>query len=213
MGSMRTWKPVNSWRAGLFLLLTLGAGLAAAPAARASEPGVAQPQPVVVQPPPSASPTRISAGYQPAVGTLGVRLGETAIEEQLYRRADGSGESVLWGARFASRWSLNEDQLDRWSAQVIGMLADSLGSDVRLAGWERLDASDVGDLRIAYRYRLATTSGQPLGDATVVVFARGSQVGLSGAGTLGAGSPTDALRLARALDADLSTRTLAAQVR
>jgi hypothetical protein len=197
------------WRAGLLSLLALGAGLVATPPVLANEPGVAQPQPALAAPAPNTSPARLSPGYQPAAGSLGFRLSETAIEEQLYRRAEG----VLWGAQFASRWSLTEDPLDRWSAQAISQLADSLGPDVRLAGWERLDAGDLGDLRLAYRYCLATADGPSLGEATIVVFARGSQVGMSGAGTLGAGSSADALLLARALDADLSTRTLAAQVR
>jgi hypothetical protein len=140
-----------------------------------------------------------ASGYQ-AGGTLGFRLIDTPIQEQLYTRSAGSERGVLWSAEFVSHWPLDEGQLDRWSAQAIGLLADALGNDVRLAGYDRLDASDIGDQRVAYRYQLATADGQPLGDATIVVFARGDQVGLTGSGGVGARAPVDAASLARTLD-------------
>src|SRR5207248_4868500 len=102
-----------------------------------------------------------------------------------YRRSADSERGLVWTAEFVSRWPLDEGQLDRWSAQAIGLMADGLGSDVRLAGYERLDASDVGEQRVAYRYQLATANGQPLGDATIVVFSRADQVGLTGTATIG----------------------------
>ncbi|HLH22888.1 MAG TPA: hypothetical protein VK066_10215 [Chloroflexota bacterium] len=141
-----------------------------------------------------------ASGYQ-AGGTLGFTLRDTPIQEQLYRRDAGAERGLVWSAEFVSRWPLNVDQLDRWSAQAIGLMADDLGSDVQLAGYERLDASDVGDERVAYRYQLATTSGQPLGDATIVVFSRGDDVGLTGSAAIGTEPPVDATTLARALDA------------
>jgi hypothetical protein len=138
-------------------------------------------------------------GYAPS-GSLGFRLRETPITEQVYRRVQGDERGLIWVAQFTSRWPLTEDQLDRWSAQAIGHLADGLGPNVRLAGWEQL-ASDVGDQRVAYRYRLATASGAPLGEATIIVFARGNQVGISGTAAIGTRVPVDAAALARALDA------------
>ena len=53
---------------------------------------------------------------------------------------------------------------------------------------------------MAYRYQLATSGGQPLGEATIVVFSRGDQVGLTGAAAIGTSAPVDATSLARALD-------------
>jgi hypothetical protein len=139
------------------------------------------------------------AGYQ-AGGSLGFTLRDTPIQEQLYRRSAGAEHGVVWTAEFTSRWRLDEGQLDRWSAQAIGLIADALGGDVQLAGYERLDAADVGEQRVAYRYRLATASGQPLGDATIVVFSRGNQVGLTGTAAIGTPAPVDATSLARTLD-------------
>ncbi len=81
------------------------------------------------------------------------------------------------------------------------MIADGLGADVRLAGWEQLNASDVGEQRVAYRYRLATPSDELLGEATIVVFSRGNTVGLSGSATVGGRAPIDGLGLARLMDA------------
>jgi hypothetical protein len=141
----------------------------------------------------------MGSGYQ-AGGSLGFTLRDTSIQEQLYRRSSGAERGLVWSAEFVSRWQLDEGQLDRWSAQAIGLLADALGSDVRLAGYERLNPSDVGDQRVAYRYQLATPSGQPLGDATIVVFSRGEQVGLTGTAAIGTRAPVDAASLARTLD-------------
>jgi hypothetical protein len=140
----------------------------------------------------------LAMGYQ-ADGTLGFTLRDTPIEEQMYRRADGSQRGLLWSGQFVSRWPLNADQLDRWSAQVIGLLADGLGPDVRLAGWERLDATDPGELQVAYRYALTTVSATGTGEATVVVFARDEVVGLTGAAAIGSRSPVDAVELAQVL--------------
>ena len=106
----------------------------------------------------------------------------------------------MWSAEFTSRWRLDEGQLERWSAQAIGLMADDLGGDVRLAGYERVNATDVGEQRVAYRYQLATATGQALGDATIVVFSRGDQVGLTGTAAIGTRAPVDAASLARALD-------------
>ena len=139
------------------------------------------------------------AGYQ-AGGTLGFALRDTVIQEQLLRRDAGAEHGLVWTAEFTSRWRLDADQLERWSAQAISLIADDLGSDVRLAGYERLDAADVGDQRVAYRYQLATAGGQPVGDATIVVFSRGDQVGLAGSAAVGTPAPVDATSLARALD-------------
>lgn len=141
---------------------------------------------------------QLAVGFQPA-GSLGFRLRDTAIDEQLYRR-DGAGErAVLWRAQFTSRWPTTEDQLDRWSAQVIGLLADQMGPHVRLTGWERLDARDIGDERVAYRYLLAAPTGELLGEATVVVFAHGAEVGMTGTAAVGTPLGIDAAALARAL--------------
>src|SRR5437764_9700788 len=52
-------------------------------------------------------------GYQPAA-PLGFRLVDTRVDEQVYRRADGAGEGLVWSASFTSRWALSADQLDRW---------------------------------------------------------------------------------------------------
>jgi hypothetical protein len=143
------------------------------------------------------------AGYEPA-GSLGFRLRDTPIVERVYRRVEGAERGLIWTAQFASRWPLTEDQLDRWSAQAIGHLADGLEASVRLAGWERLAADDIGEQRVAYRYRLATPSGTPAGEATIVVFARGDQVGLTGTAVISGRLPLDASDLARALDGALS---------
>jgi hypothetical protein len=193
--------------AGMLLWLALGLGVA--PAVQAEEPAARDSQS-------SVRLETLTAGYRLAT-PLGFRLVDTSVGEQVYRRADGSGPGLLWTAQFTSRWALTDDQLDRWSAQAIGLLVDGLaadaGADVRLAGWERLSASDVGDRRIGYRYALATAQGQPMGEATIVVFARGSEVGVSGAAVLGAGSAPDASQLARLLDGELAPRALAAHTR
>ena len=138
----------------------------------------------------------LASGYT-AGGSLGFRLIDTSIQEQLYRRADRTDRGLLWSAQFVSRWPLNEDQLDRWSAQVGGLVTDELGTNVRLAGWERMAANDIGDQRVAYRYNLATETGERVGEATIVVFAQGNQVGLTAAATLGGTVPVDASNLAR----------------
>jgi hypothetical protein len=141
----------------------------------------------------------VPAGYQ-ASGTIGFRLLDTPVEEQLYRPADGSERALLWSAAFVSRWPVTADQLERWSAQAVGLLADGLGPGVQLAGWERLDATDIGERQVAYRYRLRTTSGDSAGEATIVVFSRGEAVGLTGAAAMGSRAPIDALGLARGLE-------------
>jgi len=188
----RTWRRWwSAVAASLMPLLLLGCSFAGPPNALA-QASVALAEPL------AAIPTGNLAGYQPG-GSLGFSLRDTAIAEQVYRRADGAERGLVWAAQFTSRWSLNEDQLDRWSAQAIGHLTDGLDSSVRLAGWERL-ASDAGDQRVAYRYQLATPSGAPAGEATIVVFARGDQVGLTGTATLGGRPPGDATALARAHD-------------
>jgi len=174
-------------------LLLLGCGLVQPTGARAQEhlSFAALPASLTVE--------NVGAGYQ-AGGSLGFTLRDTAIQEQLYRRDGGADRGLVWSAEFVSRWRLDEDQLERWSAQAIGLLADGLGSDVRLAGYSRLDASDVGDQRVAYRYQLATASGQPVGDATIVVFSRGEEVGITGTAAVGTRAPVDAASLARTLD-------------
>ena len=132
--------------------------------------------------------------------SLGFTLRDTAIREQLQRYGAGTERSIEWSAEFTSRYDLNMGQLDRWSAQAIGLIADQLGGDVRLASYERLDASGVGDQQIAYRYQLVSASGQPVGEATIVVFARGDRVGMTATGAVGTRAPNDAATLARALD-------------
>ncbi len=141
----------------------------------------------------------IATGYQRG-GSLGFALRDTQIDELLYQRSQGDEHGVLWSARFVSRWALTDDQLDRWSAQVIGLLADQVSNDVQLGGWERLNASDIGDHRVAYRYTLVTSTGVPVGDATVVVFSRGDEVGLSGTANIGSRAPIDGLAIARLMD-------------
>jgi hypothetical protein len=189
-------------------LLLLGAWLGQAACAQAQE-HAARDQPASLRLEPLA-------GYQMA-GSLGFRLIDTPIDEQLYRRTDDGAHALVWSARFMSRWSLTEDQLERWSAQAIGLLADATAdgaaTPVQLAGWERLDASDVGERRVAYRYALAAPSGERVGEATIVVFARGTEVGLTGATALGTAAAVDARAVARALDTTLRTTALVAQVR
>jgi hypothetical protein len=150
-------------------------------------------------PPASVRLESIATGYQQG-GSLGFALRDTVLDEVLYRHRHRNEPGLLWSARFVSRWALTDDQLDRWSAQVIGLLTDALGGDVRLGGWERLAASDIGDLRVAYRYALVSSSGTPVGEATVVVFCRGDEVGLSGTAALGTSSPIDGVALARLID-------------
>jgi hypothetical protein len=133
-------------------------------------------------------------------GTLGFRLVDTPIREQLQRHTMGTERDLVWSAEFTSRWEVNQAQLDRWSAQAVGLIADQLGGDVRLASYERLDARDVGEQQVAYRYQLTSPSGQAVGEATIVVFARGNRVGMTGTGAIGTRAPTDAASLARVLD-------------
>jgi hypothetical protein len=156
----------------------------------------------VVAEPPSGIRMADFGGYQP-IGSLGFRLLDTTIAEQAYRRVESGERGLVWTAQFTSQWPLTEDRLDRWSAQAIGNLADGLGPGVQLGGWERLP-SDVGDQRVAYRYRLTSADGASLGEATLVVFARGSEVGITGTAGLNSSPPVDATALARALDAPRS---------
>lgn len=141
---------------------------------------------------------RLTVGYEPG-GSLGFALLDTPLEERLYRRVDGEARQVLWVARFVSRWPLTEAQLDRWSAQVTGHLADQLGPDLGLAGWERLAADDLGDRRVAYRYRLAARDGLATGELTHVVLARGAEVWLLGTAARATTLPIAAPDLARLL--------------
>lgn len=183
----------DSWRrilmGGLVPLVLLGGVLVQAPSAAAQERPTGDRLA-------SVRMDSVAHGYVPG-GSLGFVLRETPLAEQLYRRGELGQPSLLWTAQFTSRWALTDDQLDRWSAQVSGLVTDELGADVRLAGWERLNASDVGDRRIAYRYTLANASGQPIGEATVLVFAQGDQVGMTAAAALGGPAPIDASGLAR----------------
>jgi hypothetical protein len=133
-------------------------------------------------------------------GSLGFTLVDTPMREQLQRHNSGTDRDVVWSAEFTSRWDATPAQLDRWSAQAVGLIADQLGGDVRLASYERLDARDVGEVQVAYRYQLTAPSGQAVGEATIVVFARGNQVGMTGTGAIGTSAPTDATALARILD-------------
>jgi len=142
-------------------------------------------------------------GYA-ATAPLGFRLVDTAVDEQVYRRTDGAGQGLAWNASFTSRWTLNADQLDRWSAQAITLLVDSLGPDVQIGAYERLNPTDVGDQRVAYRYTLVTAAGAPVGEATLVAFARGAEVGITGTATTGTVAPLNAVALARGLDGQLA---------
>jgi hypothetical protein len=148
-----------------------------------------------------AAPLEQQAVAANAGMSLGFTLRDTAIREQLQRYGAGTERSVEWSAEFTSRYDLNAGQLDRWSAQAVGLIADQLGGDVRLASYERLDASDVGEQQVAYRYQLTSPSGQAVGEATIVVFARGDRVGMTGTGAIGTRAPMDAASLARVLDA------------
>jgi hypothetical protein len=178
--------------AGLLLLLLLGSAMLPTTAAHAQEPAPREP-------PAGSRLGSLATGYERG-GSLGFALHDTTLDEQLYRRDQDAERIVLWSARFVSRWTLTEDQLDRWNAQVIGHLANAVGGDVRLGPWERVDAPDVGERRVAYRYLLVTASGAPLGEATVVVFSRGDEVGLSGTASVGARPPLGAVALARLMD-------------
>lgn len=205
----------NHWpRIAAGLVLLLGVSLGIAPSAQAQE-HVARDQRVRARLEP------LMPSYQ-ASGPLGFRLIDTPVEERVARQISGSGQRLLWSAWFTSRWALTDDQLDRWSAQAVGLLLDgvaeragtvdpSAAAAVQLASWERLDVPDIGDRRIAYRYTLATAGGERAGEASLVVFARGSEVGITGAGTIGLDSSVDALALARALDTGLVGATLAAR--
>jgi hypothetical protein len=151
-----------------------------------------------------AAPLDQQAVSNPTGGTLGFTLRDTPMQEQLQRQGAGAERGLAWSAEFTSRWELNQAQLDRWSAQAIGLIADELGGDVRLAGYERLDASGVGEQQVAYRYQLASTGGQAVGEATIVVFARGDRVGMTATGAIGTRAPVDAATLARVLDSGAS---------
>jgi hypothetical protein len=179
--------------AGLLPLLLLGSAMLPTTAADAQEQAPREP------PRASIRLDRLAPGYERGE-SLGFALRDTTLEEQLYQRDQGAERGVLWSAHFVSRWALTEDQLDRWNAQVIGFLADAVGSDVRLGPWERLNATDVGEQRVAYRYLLVTPSGIPAGEATVVVFSRGDEVGLSGTAAVGTRPPLGAIALARLMD-------------
>ena len=196
---MRQQASARRWRGTVVsaLLLLLGSSFVGIGCVQAEEP-------VARETPASIRLESLATGYRPS-GSLGFALRDTAIAEQVYRRNDGGERGVLWSAQFVSRWALTEDQLDRWSAQAGGLLLDGLGDDVQLASWERLNASDVGDQRVAYRYTLATSQGQPVGEATIVVFSRGAQVSITAAATTGARPPLDAIALARLLDSPAAT--------
>ena len=204
----------NQWpRIAAGLVLLLGVSLGLTPTAQAQEA--------------LARAERVRARLEPLMPSyqtsspLGFRLIDTPVEERVARQVSGTGQRLLWSAWFTSRWALTEDQLDRWSAQAIGLLLDGVVERpglidptavvaVQLADWERLDVPDIGDRRIAYRYTLATAHGDRVGEASLVVFARGGEVGITGAGTIGLDSSVDALALARALDTGLVGATLAA---
>jgi hypothetical protein len=186
-------------RAAVALVALLAAALGQVACAQAQEYAAREPR---------ASVRLASAPGYAAAAPLGFRLVDTPVDEQVYRRDDGASQGLAWTATFTSRWALSADQLDRWNAQAITLLADGLGADVQLGTYERLDASDVGDQRVGYRYQLTTGAGAPLGEATLVVFARGAEVGISGTATTGATPSLDALALARGLDADLGNTSL-----
>jgi hypothetical protein len=57
---------------------------------------------------------------------------------------------------------------------------------------------------VAYRYTLGDATGRAVGEATVVAFARGNQVGITASAAVGIRVPVDATGLARALDAGAS---------
>jgi hypothetical protein len=196
MGGQRFATGYRAAAIALLSVVLLGQAVAQAPSALANDSMVGERRLAGVR------LDHLATGYR-AGGTLGFVLRDTEIDEQLYRRADADEREVLWSAAFVSRWPLNEDQLDRWSAQVGGLLVDSVGPNVRLAGWERLQANDIGDQRIAYRYALADATGRRLGEATIVVFARGSEVGVTATAAVGTQTPVDAPGLARVLDAGL----------
>ncbi|HZS02411.1 MAG TPA: hypothetical protein VFE37_27090 [Chloroflexota bacterium] len=189
--ALRRW--AQSAATSMLPLLLLGCSFVHPAGASAQERTALAPLPA------SIAVENAPAGYQ-AGGSLGFTLRDTTVQEQLYRRSAGTERGLIWTAEFTSRWRLDTDQLDRWSAQAIGLMADGLGDDVRLAGYERLHPTDIGEQRVAYRYQLATASGQPLGDATIIVFSRGDQVGLTGTASIGTRAPVDAASLARALD-------------
>jgi hypothetical protein len=180
--------------------LLLAAWLGQVACAQAQEHGIREPR---------ASVRLAGAPGYAAAAPLGFRLVDTRVDEQAYRRADGDG--LLWSAAFTSRWPLTADQLDRWSAQAITLLVDGLATDVQLGPYERLNPTDVGELRVGYRYQLLSATGARVGEATLIVFARGAEVGVSGAASTGTAAPLDAVALARSLDGELGQRGLVAR--
>src|SRR5215213_865339 len=174
---------IEGWRRtvgmSLLTLLLVGCSFVPAPGAAAQERvnGTTLTRPNAAMSQRMLTPRfeQFAVGFQRG-GTLGFQLRETPMDEQMFRREEQGARGVLWSAQFTSRWTINEEQLDRWSAQAIGLLADNVGPEARLAGWERLEANDIGDARVAYRYLLADSAGQPTGEATVVVYAQGREV-------------------------------------
>ena len=97
---------------GLLPLLVVGSLVLAAPAGAEERAPRVQTATVRLE--------SMATGYQRG-GSLGLALRDTVTDEVLYRRARGNEQGLLWSARFVSRWALTDDQLDRWSAQVIGL--------------------------------------------------------------------------------------------
>ena len=102
--------------AGLLPLLVLGSLLFAAPAAaRSGRRACSRERPA------REHRDGLPAGRQPRLRAAGHGAGRGAVPPRA-----GQREGLLWSARFVSRWALTDDQLDRWSAQVIGLLTDEL---------------------------------------------------------------------------------------
>ncbi len=104
--------------------------------------GVFAQEPMALAEPAAGMRIERPSGYEPG-DSLGFRLRDTSIAEQVFRRDAGGEHGLVWTAQFTSRWPTTPDQLDRWSAQAIGHLTDGLGTPVRLDGWERLSATGL----------------------------------------------------------------------
>jgi putative flippase GtrA len=181
--------------ASISLLAALLVGSLAAPSVAWSMEGTTLP----TSPPSGLQLDDLVVGYRRG-GSLGFALRDTVVDEDLYQRAEGAERVVVWAARFTSRWLLSENQLDRWSAQVIGLATDALGADVYIDGWTRLEIDKCGDHAIAYSYRLTTQSNAPAGEATIVALATGDTVLLGAVASVDPNWLSDSPVLGRLMD-------------
>jgi hypothetical protein len=154
----------------------------------------------------------LPAGYE-EVASLGLTIGDTALEDRALRRLGaGVGPWLVWSGTFHSANPVTVERIARWHDQVATVWGRAYGADVVFKDWAELDPVDVGDHAIMYEFRYEVADTDIRGEGALVVFSRGDLVTFLGTLQSDARTTVDLRQYARLLDARVQREsTLASQ--